>query len=65
MEPSYTLTHSELIKVFEKWDTDHLNEYPTAKITNAVTDSVGQAREFARILNELRYDQTKDRKEAI
>jgi hypothetical protein len=54
MEPSYTLTYSELIRVFERWDKEHLEEYPESKITNPEIDSVRQADEFVRILHEVK-----------
>ena len=54
MEPSYTLTHSELIEVFKRWDIKHLKSYPDAKIKDPEKDSAGQANEFVRLLNEVK-----------
>lgn len=54
METTYTLTHAELVEIFKRWNTDHLNNYPDAKITNAEKQAPDQAKEFVRLLVEMR-----------
>ena len=53
METRYELTHSELIKVFEKWDKEYLTSYAGQKITDTVSDAPKQAKEFARLVLEV------------
>lgn len=52
MEEQITLTKTELIEVYKRWDADYLENYPTATIKPG--DEVGQADEFLKHLKEIR-----------
>lgn len=60
METIYEIRHSELIEVFKRWNNNVIQN--PGEFDDDMSDiektSIGQAKEFARILNEIRTERS-------